>query len=76
MTAEKKRDYKTITEIRELREESLKKIGARIGVGDYDGADIHIMVCGSTGCTSSGSGKLLEKLNLLMAEDGLNEKLP
>ena len=75
MTAEKKRDYKTITEIRELREESLKKIGARIGAGDYDGADIHIMVCGSTGCTSSGSGKLLEKLNLLMAEDGLNEKV-
>ncbi|MGN1333742.1 MAG: NADH-ubiquinone oxidoreductase-F iron-sulfur binding region domain-containing protein [Anaerovoracaceae bacterium] len=33
------------------------------------------MVCGSTGCTSSGSGKLLEKLNLLMAEDGLNEKV-
>ena len=33
MAAEKKRDYKTITEIRELREETLKKIGSRIRDG-------------------------------------------
>ena len=29
MAAANNRDYKTITEIRELREETLKKIGAR-----------------------------------------------
>ncbi|MGN0721563.1 MAG: NADH-ubiquinone oxidoreductase-F iron-sulfur binding region domain-containing protein [Anaerovoracaceae bacterium] len=33
------------------------------------------MVCGSTGCTSSGSGKLLEKLDELMERDGLSEKV-
>ena len=43
MAAEKKRDYKTITEIRELREETLKKIGSRIGMGDYEGAELHIL---------------------------------
>lgn len=75
MAAANNRDYKTITEIRELREETLKKIGARLGRGNYDGAEIHLMVCGSTGCTSSGSGKLLEKLDELMERDGLSEKV-
>ena len=75
MAAANNRDYKTITEIRELREETLKKIGARLGRGNYDGAEIHLMVCGSTGCTSSGSGKLLEELDELMERDGLSEKV-
>ncbi len=75
MAAANNRDYKTITEIRELREETLKKIGARLGRDNYDGAEIHLMVCGSTGCTSSGSGKLLEKLDELMERDGLSEKV-
>ena len=75
MAAANNRDYKTITEIRELREETLKKIGARLGRGNYDGAEIHLMVCGSTGCTSSGSDKLLEKLDELMERDGLSEKV-
>ena len=60
MAAAKIRDYKTITEIREIREETLKKIGVRLGKGASEGAELHIMVCGSTGCSSSGSGKLLE----------------
>ncbi len=75
MAAANNRDYKTITEIRELREETLKKIGVRLGRDNYDGAEIHLMVCGSTGCTSSGSGKLLEKLDELMERDGLSEKV-
>lgn len=75
MAAANNRDYKTITEIRELREETLKKIGARLGRDNYEGAEIHLMVCGSTGCTSSGSGKLLEKLDQLMERDGLSEKV-
>lgn len=75
MAAETKRTYKTITEIRELREETLKKIGSRIGMGDYEGAELHLMVCGSTGCTSSGSGKLIEKLDQLMKKDGLADKV-
>lgn len=75
MAAAKIRDYKTITEIREIREETLKKIGVRLGKGASEGAELHIMVCGSTGCSSSGSGKLLEKLDELMERDGLAEKV-
>ncbi len=69
------RDYKTITEIREIREETRKKIGARLGKGVCEGAELHMMICGSTGCSSSGSGKLLDKLDELMARDGLEEKV-
>ena len=43
------RDYKTITEIREIREETRKKIGARLGKGVCEGAELHMMICGSTG---------------------------
>ena len=33
------------------------------------------MICGSTGCSSSGAGKLLDKLDELMAKDHLEEKV-
>ena len=69
------RDYKTITEIREIREETRNKIGARLGKGVCEGAELHVMVCGSTGCSSSGSGKLLEKLDELMTRNGLEERV-
>ena len=69
------RDYKTITEIREIREETRNKIGVRLGKGVCEDAELHIMICGSTGCSSSGSGKLIEKLDELMARDGLEEKV-
>ena len=69
------RNYKTITEIREIREEARNKIGARLGKGVCEGAELHMMICGSTGCSSSGAGKLLDKLDELMARDGLSEKV-
>ncbi|MEG1972945.1 MAG: (2Fe-2S) ferredoxin domain-containing protein, partial [Oscillospiraceae bacterium] len=35
----------------------------------------HIMVCGGTGCTSSGSGKIIEAFNKEIAAVGLNEEV-
>ncbi|MEG0019847.1 MAG: NAD(P)H-dependent oxidoreductase subunit E, partial [Oscillospiraceae bacterium] len=35
----------------------------------------HIMVCGGTGCTSSGSGKIIEEFNKEIAAVGLNEEV-
>ena len=69
------RNYKTITEIREIREETRNKIGVRLGKGVCEGAELHMMICGSTGCSSSGAGKLLDKLDELMAKDHLEEKV-
>ena len=69
------RNYKTITEIREIREETRNKIGVRLGKGVCEGAELHMMICGSTGCSSAGAGKLLDKLDELMAKDHLEEKV-
>lgn len=35
----------------------------------------HIMVCGGTGCTSSGSGKIIEAFNREIAAAGINEEV-
>ena len=35
----------------------------------------HIMVCGGTGCTSSGSEKIIDEFNKEIAAVGLNEEV-
>ncbi len=35
----------------------------------------HVLVCGGTGCTSSGSPKIIEKLENELAEKGLTDKI-
>lgn len=66
---------KTIAEIEQIREATLKKIGARFGMTDFEGARIHIMTCGGAGCHSSGSGRLLEKFRELAERDGMGEEV-
>ena len=66
---------KTIAEIEQIREATLKKIGARFGMTDFEGARIHIMTCGGAGCHSSGSGKLLEEFMRLVQRDGMTNEV-
>ena len=66
---------KTIAEIEQIREATLKKIGARFGMTDFAGARIHIMTCGGAGCHSSGTGRLLEKFRELAERDGMGEEV-
>ncbi len=35
----------------------------------------HVMVCGGTGCTSSGAPKIIEEFNRQLAKNGLNEEV-
>ncbi|MBQ1223146.1 MAG: (2Fe-2S) ferredoxin domain-containing protein, partial [Oscillospiraceae bacterium] len=35
----------------------------------------HILVCGGTGCTSSGSGKIIEALEKELVAQGLSEEI-
>lgn len=58
-----------------IKEEALKHIGARLGYDNYEGAELHIMICGSTGCTSSGSLKLIDKLEELISKDHMEQKV-
>ena len=40
-----------------------------------DLARSHVLVCGGTGCTSSGSEKLIEKFESCLAEKGLSDEV-
>ena len=66
---------KTIAEIEQIREATLKKIGARFGMTDFEGARIHIMTCGGAGCHSAGSGRLLEEFEHLAQRDGMTNEV-
>ena len=56
---------KSIAELKKLRDEAKKKIAIREGAGKADGEGmqrLHILVCAGTGCVSSESTHIYEKL--------------
>ena len=61
---------KSIEELNEIREKTFKKISLRKDI-NYPGNEKHILVCGGTGCTSSHSGKIIEKLNEQIKEKNI-----
>ena len=61
---------KTIEELNLIREKTYKEISLRKDI-NYKGNEKHILICGGTGCTSSHSGKIIEKFNKLIKEKKL-----
>lgn len=61
---------KTIQELNEIREKTLKEISLRKD-RNYEGKEKHILVCGGTGCTSSHSGKIISKLESILKEKNI-----
>ena len=61
---------KSIEELNEIREKTFKEISLRKDI-NYPGNEKHILVCGGTGCTSSHSGKMIEKLNEQIKEKNI-----
>lgn len=61
---------KTIEELNEIREKTLKEISLRKDRA-YTGKEKHILVCGGTGCTSSHSKDIIKKLEDLIKENNL-----
>ena len=61
---------KSIEELNEIREKTFKEISLRKDI-NYPGNEKHILVCGGTGCTSSHSGKIIEKLNEQIKEKNI-----
>ncbi len=64
--------------------EELMKIGAdmkeKLGIRDEKNANgtitkRHVLVCGGTGCTSSGSTKIIDKLNEEIKKNGIEDKV-
>lgn len=69
---------KSIAELEALRAEALPKINLRLSHGHdvtADGVRKHVMVCGGTGCTSSGCGKIIRELESRLAEFGIAEEV-
>ena len=61
---------KSIEELNEKRKKTFKEISLRKDI-NYPGNEKHILVCGGTGCTSSHSGKIIEKLNEQIKEKNI-----
>lgn len=62
---------KTLEQLEQIRKTTLENINLRRYRG-YTGKEKHILVCGGTGCTSSHSKEIVNKLNELIKENNIN----
>ena len=66
---------KTLEELKVVRESMEGEVALRTHGNASSKYERHVLVCGGTGCTSSGSPKLIEKLEEEFAAKGLTEKV-
>ena len=67
---------KTLEELKVVRDSMAGEVGLRTHGGSASSKyDRHVLVCGGTGCTSSGSHKIIAKLEEELASNGLAEKV-
>ena len=70
---------KSLAELKEIREKMQDQIAFRAEhEGEFpilDGFRKHVLVCGGTGCTSSGSKKILEALEKEIKKNGLENEI-
>ena len=68
---------KTLEELKAIREKNQGEIGIRSGNRKQAGSKyrLHVLVCGGTGCTSSGSQKIREKLEEEIKRNGLENEV-
>ena len=66
---------KTLQDLAEIRERMRKEVALRTGDDAASKYDKQVLVCGGTGCTSSGSMKVIEKLESELAANGLTDKI-
>ena len=68
---------KSLEELKAIREKNQGDISLRSGheVKTESKYRLHVLVCGGTGCTSSGSQKIREKLEEEIKKNGLTEEV-
>jgi len=66
---------KTLEELKAVRESMVGEVALRTHGNASSKYERHVLVCGGTGCTSSGSPKLIAKLEEEFAAKGLTEKV-
>ncbi len=67
---------KTLQDLAAIKEEMRKEMALRLGK-EADGAkyEKHVLMCGGTGCTSSGSMKIADELERQLKEKGIDQKV-
>ncbi len=67
---------KTLQELTAIKEEMRKEMALRLEQ-EADGAKYrkHILICGGTGCTSSGSMKIADELEKVLKEKGIDNEI-
>ena len=67
---------KTVAELNAARDQAKKLIALRVGGEKPEGqARKHVMICGGTGCTSSGSPALVDVLKKELASRGMADEI-
>ena len=66
---------KTLQDLVAIREQMAKEVALRIEEEADSKYEKHVLICGGTGCTSSGSAKVIEKLEEELETYGLTEKV-
>ncbi len=66
---------KTLEELKAVREANEGEVALRTHGNASSKYERHVLVCGGTGCTSSGSPKIIEKLEEEFAAKGLTDKV-
>ena len=69
---------KSREDINKIRENKKADLEIRIdkeAVPTQTGGRMHILVCGGTGCTSSSSMKIIERLEALISENGMADEI-
>lgn len=61
---------KSIEEIENIRKEKRKELDLRVNT-NFKGKERHILVCNGTGCTSSKSPQILEKLEKIIKQENI-----
>ena len=66
---------KTLEELKAVRESMEGEVALRTHGNASSKYERHVLVCGGTGCTSSGSPKIIEKLEEEFKANGLTDKV-
>ncbi len=66
---------KTLQDLVAIREQMAREVALRIEEEADSKYEKHVLICGGTGCTSSGSAKVIEKLEEELETYGLTEKV-
>ncbi len=66
---------KTLEELKAVREKMESEVALRTHGNASSKYERHVLVCGGTGCTSSGSAQIIDTLTSELAKHGLTDKV-